>query len=61
METFKPRASIRAPIDAAASPFPREETTPPVIKINLVFMDSPDRSTDLLTKTNKVGILHFHR
>jgi hypothetical protein len=34
---FSPRASIRAPIDAAASPLPREETTPPVTKTNLGF------------------------
>jgi hypothetical protein len=35
--TFKPRLSSRAPMDAEASPFPREETTPPVTKMNLVF------------------------
>ena len=28
--TVKPRASINAPVDAAASPLPRLETTPPV-------------------------------
>jgi hypothetical protein len=38
IETFKPRASINAPIEAAASPLPREETTPPVTNINFVFM-----------------------
>src|SRR5207244_2439798 len=31
-----PRASINAPIEADASPFPIEETTPPVTKTNLV-------------------------
>jgi hypothetical protein len=25
-------------MEAAASPFPREDSTPPVIKINLVFL-----------------------
>jgi hypothetical protein len=29
-----PRASSSAPIDAAASPLPSEETTPPVTKMN---------------------------
>jgi hypothetical protein len=43
METRRPRASMRAPIDAAANPLPREETTPPVMNMNLVFMESPDR------------------
>jgi hypothetical protein len=32
-----PLDSKRAPMEAAAMPFPREETTPPVIKIYLVF------------------------
>src|ERR1044071_755235 len=35
--TLRPRLSSSAPRDAAASPLPREETTPPVTKINLVF------------------------
>src|SRR5689334_718802 len=35
--TLRPRLSSSAPIDAAASPLPRDETTPPVTKINLVF------------------------
>src|SRR5262249_17455410 len=35
--TLRPRASRSAPSDAAASPFPSEETTPPVTKMNLVF------------------------
>ena len=33
--TVKPRASKSAPMDDAASPLPRLETTPPVTKINL--------------------------
>src|SRR5947207_5461077 len=33
--TRRPRASISAPIDAAARPFPRDETTPPVTKMYL--------------------------
>jgi hypothetical protein len=32
--TRKPRASSIAPRDAAAMPFPNEETTPPVTKTN---------------------------
>src|SRR5215467_6535523 len=35
--TLRPRLSSSAPMDAAASPLPSEETTPPVTKINLVF------------------------
>src|SRR5262249_33676365 len=34
--TRKPRASRREPMDAAASPLPNEDTTPPVTKMNLV-------------------------
>ena len=36
-ETVRPLDSNNAPIEAAAIPLPREETTPPVIKIYLVF------------------------
>src|SRR5258705_3944832 len=35
--TLRPRLSNRAPIDAAARPLPKDETTPPVTKMNLVF------------------------
>src|SRR5580700_7146012 len=31
--TRRPRLSSRQPMEAAATPFPREETTPPVTKI----------------------------
>src|SRR5580658_8119454 len=31
--TLRPRLSSRQPMEAAATPFPREETTPPVTKI----------------------------
>src|SRR3954447_13324896 len=34
--TFRPRSTSRRPSDAAAMPFPREETTPPVTKMYLV-------------------------
>src|SRR4029079_8590123 len=34
--TLKPRASRIAPTEEAATPFPREDTTPPVMKMNLV-------------------------
>ena len=36
-ETERPLDSRRAPKDAAAMPFPKEETTPPVTKMYLVF------------------------
>ena len=36
-ETFKPLDSRIAPREAAAIPFPKEETTPPVIKMYLVL------------------------
>jgi hypothetical protein len=35
--TLSPRASRTAPKDAAAIPFPKEETTPPVTKIKRVI------------------------
>ncbi|EKD42192.1 MAG: hypothetical protein ACD_73C00278G0001, partial [uncultured bacterium] len=38
METFKPRFSSKAPMEAAAKPLPSEETTPPVTKINFVLV-----------------------
>ena len=38
MATRNPRASSNAPSEAAARPLPIEETTPPVMNINLVFM-----------------------
>src|SRR5512140_1001394 len=36
-ETSRPRFSRSAPIDAAASPLPRELTTPPVTNMYFVF------------------------
>src|SRR6266566_4151604 len=36
-ETVSPRLSSRQPIDAAAIPFPSEETTPPVTKMYLAI------------------------
>src|SRR5271167_291635 len=39
-ETFRPRLSIRQPIDAAASPLPSEDTTPPVTKMYFAAMPS---------------------
>src|SRR5690606_16511259 len=40
-ETRIPRLSRRAPMDAEVSPLPREETTPPVTKMNLVDLRLP--------------------
>ena len=39
--TFSPRLSSRHPMEAAAIPFPKEETTPPVTKINLAMLVHP--------------------
>jgi hypothetical protein len=38
-----PRLLSKSPIDAAEIPFPRDETTPPVIKINFDFIYTPPR------------------
>src|SRR5438105_5624538 len=38
MLTLRPRLSSRHPIDAAASPLPNDETTPPVTKMYLADM-----------------------
>ena len=38
MVTLNPLDSRSAPIEALASPFPREDTTPPVTNMNLVFI-----------------------
>src|SRR5262245_4374994 len=38
--TVRPRASSNAPIDAEATPLPRDDTTPPVTKMNLVLLAS---------------------
>src|SRR5215831_2475888 len=35
---LRPRLSKRFPIEADASPFPKEETTPPVTKMNLLIV-----------------------
>src|SRR6185295_19691977 len=48
--TLRPRASSRHPMEDAANPLPRLETTPPVTKINLVIPCSP-QSTVLLVRS----------
>jgi hypothetical protein len=35
--TVRPRATSSRPIEAAAMPFPSDETTPPVMKMNRGF------------------------
>src|SRR5215471_10997357 len=35
---LRPRVSSRLPIDAEARPFPSDDTTPPVTKMNLVCL-----------------------
>jgi hypothetical protein len=37
MVTLKPRCLSKSPRDEAVIPFPNEDTTPPVTKINLTF------------------------
>src|SRR5262245_31198627 len=39
--TRKPRASNSDPIEAAASPLPKDDTTPPVTKMNFVVTSRP--------------------
>src|SRR5215831_18836979 len=39
--TRKPRASSSDPIEAAASPLPKDDTTPPVTKMNFVVTSRP--------------------
>src|SRR5437667_1494432 len=51
--TRRPRASRSAPIDAAASPLPRDDTTPPVTK-----MYFGDTSTSFRHPVSHVGHLH---
>src|SRR5438270_14064523 len=41
MLTLRPRLSSRQPMDAAASPLPNDETTPPVTKMYLAGMVDP--------------------
>jgi hypothetical protein len=53
MVTVRPRLSSNAPIAADASPLPRDESTPPVTKINFVsfaiFSSLTVRVKDLMT------------
>jgi hypothetical protein len=39
--TLNPRLSSRQPIEAEAKPFPSDESTPPVTKMNFVGITSP--------------------
>src|SRR2546423_3465520 len=39
--TLRPRLSSRQPMEAAASPFPNDETTPPVTKMYLAGIPAP--------------------
>jgi len=41
--TVRPRASSRQPMEAAASPLPRDDRTPPVMNMNFVRMQSTFR------------------
>ena len=50
MVTFSPRDSRMAAIEAAAMPLPKEETTPPVTKMNFVMMVKPVLECAILTQ-----------
>src|SRR2546421_910172 len=41
MVSLSPRASSSEPMEAAASPLPSDDTTPPEMKMNFVFFDGP--------------------
>src|SRR5580698_3009097 len=68
-ETVRPRLSSRQPIDAAAMPLPREETTPPVTKMNLAIhglcvrrLDRGARGADQFANAFEVfGSVHTER
>src|SRR5258708_38673890 len=45
--TSSPRATSRRPIDAAAMPLPRDETTPPVMKMKRVSPAAIEKSFGL--------------
>src|SRR6059036_1989429 len=47
--TLSPRLSSRQPIEAAARPLPRDETTPPVTKMYLAI---PDLALKILKDTS---------
>jgi hypothetical protein len=49
-----PRASRRAAREPAAMPFPRDETTPPVTKINLVLVLLTIENHILKTKNSTI-------
>src|SRR5262245_28612137 len=57
--TLYPCPSSRHPIDAAASPLPSEDTTPPVTKMNLVarpsVIDTPGRADPGVTRASTGG------
>src|SRR5690606_18705257 len=50
--TRRPRASMSAPIEAAARPFPMELTTPPVTKMYFVGLEFMASSARLRTTVN---------
>src|SRR5271157_2350918 len=62
--TFSPRLSSRHPMEAAAMPFPSEETTPPVTKIYLAILSHPlcHRGFEQLANSLQVlGRIHSQR
>src|SRR3984893_14267138 len=56
--TLKPRLSRRQPIEEAATPFPSEETTPPVTKI---YFGAILAALGSLTLSSVPGLLALHR
>src|ERR1039457_4763783 len=55
--TFNPRLSSRHPMEAAAMPFPSEETTPPVTKIYLAILFHLPRHRGFEQPANSLEVL----
>jgi hypothetical protein len=45
---LRPRASSNEPMEAEASPLPRDDTTPPDTKMNFVFLEGPRDAAALI-------------
>src|SRR5438045_2688617 len=60
--TFRPRLSSRQPIEAAANPMPREDTTPPVTKMYLAIRRSRTRNFEgYFARALAGGLPGYHR
>lgn len=56
--TFKPLASSNVASDAAAIPFPKDETTPPVINTYLVIEHVTELQFQLSNLLNKLNLIY---